>query len=99
MLLMIIVAAIATTAFYRRANSLGLSPGRAASLPFIVVGIFLVIAFLAARLIEYLAVRIPLGDGTVKSIALTFDILMVLGYLIFIRRNWNVLNSAVDRYR
>ena len=93
MLLMVIVAALATPAFYRRAKSLGLSPGRAASLPFIVLGIFLIVAFLTGNFLVYLAERMSVGDGTANLIASVFDFLMVAAYFLFIRRNWKILGQ------
>ncbi len=90
-LLLAIVALIATTAFYTRAKRRGLQPGRAAMLPFVVLGILLVFAhfggFLLSQVLD-MAGTSPQVDWLIR---LAFHAFLICAYLAFIRQNWLVL--------
>ena len=57
MLLLTIVAFFATTAFYSAAKHRGLQPGRAAMLPFVVLGVLLIFAHFGELLLTKLLVK------------------------------------------
>ena len=94
MLVLTIVAFFSTVAFYRRAKLIGISPGRAASLPFIVLGVFFAFGFVSARLITYLGESTNVSSTTLVTVALVFDLFIILAYLEFIRRNWLALHQT-----
>lgn len=94
MLLLTLLAFFATIAFYRRAKQVGVSPGRAASLPFIVLGIFLVLAIIGAPLIAHLGKLADVSNSTLLTMAWIFELFLILAYLQFINRNWQVLNQT-----
>jgi len=94
MLVLIFIAFFSTIAFYRRGKQVGVSPGRAASLPFIVLGIFLSLAYVGGYLIVYLGELTNVSSATLSVIGLMFNLLFVLAYLQFINRNWQVLNQT-----
>ncbi len=94
MLLLVIVAMIATTGFYRRAKRHGLQPGRAATLPFFVLGLMMLVAYvtglLLARLLDVLAV----SDTISRLIWFAFNIFVACSYLAFISNSWLALGKA-----
>ena len=94
MLLLTIVALLSTIAFYQRGKQIGISPGRAASLPFFVLGIFLVVGFVGAHLIDYLDRSTNVSSTTLLTVAWMFNLFLILAYLKFIHRNWLVLNQT-----
>ena len=94
MLLLTSIAFFSTIAFYRRGKQVGVSPGRTASLPFTVLGIFLALAFVGAHLIAYLGESIDISKRTVLIMAGMFDLFLILAYLKFIHRNWLALNQT-----
>ena len=93
MLILTIVALFATIAFYQRGKQIGISPGRAASLPFVVLGIFLALRFVGARLIIYMGESLDVSSKTVLAMGLLLNLLLILAYLQFIHRNWKSLNQ------
>ena len=88
MLLIVIVAFIATTAFYRQAKLIGVQPGKAASLPFVGAGICLLIAYLAGPVILRLANNYHASSATIDSIQWMLSGFVLLAYLAWIRRTW-----------
>lgn len=94
MLLILIVALFATTAFYRQAKRAGVHPGKAASVPFIAAGVMLAVAYLAARALAQIAIAINASDFTWNAVNLLLNVFMVLAYLAVIRRNWLALLKA-----
>ncbi|MGN6546808.1 MAG: hypothetical protein ACTHK7_17260 [Aureliella sp.] len=96
MLLILIVALIATTAFYRQAKRAGVHPGKAASVPFIAAGIVLAAAYLASLGIAKIAMAVGASEFTVSAVNLMLNLFMLLTYLALIGRNWRALVKAAD---
>ena len=92
MLLIVVVAFIATMAFYRQAKRIGVHPGKAASLPFLGTGILLIAANLVWLFILRLANDLHASPLTVNAIQWMLSGFVLLGYLAWIRRNWLSLN-------
>ena len=93
MLLLTIVAFFATTAFYSAAKHRGLQPGRAAMLPFVVLGILLISAHFGGLLLTKLLMMVETSESTAYAISLGYNLFLLCTYLAFIRKNWVVLNS------
>ena len=94
MLLLTIVAFLSTIAFYRRGKQIGVSPGRAARIPFLALMIFLALSYVGAYLIVYFGGILGVRDNTLWVVAFLFDFFIVLAYLKLIQRNWQVLNQT-----
>lgn len=94
MLLILIVALIATTAFYRQAKRAGVHPGKAASVPFIAAGIILAGAYLASLGIAQIAIAVGASEFTVNAVNLMLNLFLLLAYLALIARNWRMLVKA-----
>lgn len=88
-----ILALIATTAFYRQAKVLNAHPGRAASVPFVAAGLFLIVGYFTSFALSKLAAWSGVGPGTVRIMAFMADLFLILAYLLLIRRNWLALTS------
>lgn len=93
----IIVALIATPAFYRTAQKAGIAPGRAASLPFIVLCFFFLIQFLGSELLTIFTDNKYLTDRTSSVIEGMLNATLVVAYLIFIGRNWRRLATFCQK--
>ena len=93
MLLLTIIALLATTAFYSAAKRRGLQPGRAAMLPFVVLGVLLIFAHFGELLLTKLLVIADTSESTDYAISFGFNLFLLCTYLAFIRKNWVVLNS------
>ena len=93
MLLISIVAFFATTAFYSAAMRRGLHPGRAAMLPFVVLGVLLIFAYFGELLLTKLLMMVETSQSTDFAISFGFNLFLLCTYLAFIRKNWVVLNS------
>ena len=96
MLLLTFVALFSTIAFYRRAKQIGISPGRAASLPFVVLGIFLALGFVGGYLIAHLGNAANISNTTILTMAWLLDLFLILAYLKFIHRNWQALYQTAE---
>ena len=94
-LLIVIVALIATTAFYRQAKSVNVHPGKAASVPFIAAGLFLAVGHLASFGLNELAIRTNASPGTLSMMWLMLHAFLVIAYLLLIRCNWIALTKSV----
>ena len=91
LVIVVIVAFIATTAFYAKAKRLGLHPGRAGMLPFIALGLFLIFSFVANVAISQMLTYAQPSETIERSIWLMFNAFILLSYLMFIRKNWHAL--------
>ncbi|PHQ34458.1 hypothetical protein [Rhodopirellula bahusiensis] len=96
MLFLVIVAFVATTAFYAKARRSGLQPGRAAMMPFIVLGLFMVFAFFAGVAISQVVSLTQASNFTENAIRFMLNAFLIVGYLAFIRRNWSSLLSRME---
>tara|TARA_R110002167_G_scaffold265016_1_gene471692 strand:- start:228 stop:539 length:312 start_codon:yes stop_codon:yes gene_type:complete len=94
MLLIVIIALIATTAFYRQARLAGVHPGKAASVPFIAAGLLLAVAYVASLGITKFAVAVNASINAMNSMQFMLNAFVLAAYLMLIRRNWLVLTSA-----
>ena len=93
MWLLLIVAFLSTSAFYRSAKSAGLHPDRAASTPFLLLGALLILSHitypLLSRFLEY-----AVNSGSVNSLILTgFRLALGLAYIAVLARNWLALSN------
>jgi hypothetical protein len=95
MLLIVIIAFIATVGFFRRAKEIGIHPGKAASVPFIAAGLMIAVTYLSALVIGRLFSVINFSMESARWFGFAMDLFLVLAYLIFIKRNWDIL-CAVD---
>ncbi|MFT5303848.1 MAG: hypothetical protein ACI814_004670 [Mariniblastus sp.] len=93
MFILAVIAFFATLAFFRRAKSIGVSPGRAASLPWVVFGVFAIVAFVAEKCFESIFSNLDISPGIASAIVFAFDAMFVLAYLQFIKKNWEALKS------
>ncbi len=93
MLLLVIVAFIATTGFYSGAKRRGLHPGRTAMLPFTALGAFLIFAHFTELLLSKLLVLVGTSISMVDAIGFAFNVLLLCTYFAFIRKTWIVLSS------
>lgn len=94
MLLLVIVAFIATRGFFRRAKEIGIHPGKAASIPFIILGVLVTAASLATAIAGQIFSAINLSDGHTRGFGLALDWFVFVSYFIFIKRNWDTLRKA-----
>lgn len=93
MLLLLIIALIATPAFFRQAKSMGLHPGKVASIPFVAAGTLLVFGNLAAMAIAEVSRRAGVSESMVYTIGMMLNVFLILAYLALIRRYWIALDS------
>ncbi len=94
MLLIVIVAFVATVGFFRRAKQIGIYPGKAASVPFIAAGAMLGVTYLCAVVIGRLFSVVNVSLEIAKWLGFAMEWFLVLAYLFFIKRNWDMLTSA-----
>jgi hypothetical protein len=93
MLLILIIALIATPAFFRQAKCMGIRPGKVACIPFVAAGMLLVIANLTALAISEVSRRASVSDSTVFAIEMMMNVFLILAYLALIRRCWMVMDG------
>jgi hypothetical protein len=94
MLILLIIALIATPAFFRQAKSIGIHPGKVASIPFVAAGVLLVFGNLAALAIAEVSRRAGASESTVFLIGMMMNLFLILAYLALIRRCW----TAIERF-
>lgn len=94
MLVILIVAFIATRAFFQRAKEIGVHPGKAASIPFFVAGIMLAVTYLFAAGISSVFTYFEVAPGTRRWFGYSVDCLLILTYLLIIKRNWAILSAG-----
>jgi hypothetical protein len=95
MLILCVVAFIATTAFLRQAKLAGVHPGKAASIPFLALGFVLIVEYLIVCITTEVALAFELSDNSIEWILLPMHLFMVLAYLALVRSNWILLASRV----
>ena len=93
MLAIAVLAFISTLAFYKKAKSNRLHPGKAASIPFVLAGIRFAVAYLIAML--FLQWENPFGatDRAIENVLWMADVFLVLTYFCAISKYWK---SIVD---
>lgn len=96
MLLIVIVALIATTAFYRQAKLVGVHPGKAASIPFIAAGIILALTYVGSVVLTKFMLAADGSKFTVGAIRFMFHAFVFVAYLMLIRRNWLALTATTE---
>jgi len=92
--LLLIIALIATPAFFRQAKSVGLHPGKVASIPFIAAGTLLVFGNLAAMAIAEVSRSAGASESTVYAIGMMLNVFLILAYLALIRRCWIAIDGS-----
>nr|MCU0714423.1 hypothetical protein [Pirellula sp.] len=60
--IIVIIAFLATVGFYRRANQIGIHPGKAAMIPFVGAGLLLLFTHLAALVFGRVLASIGVSD-------------------------------------
>lgn len=96
MFFLVVVGFIATIAFYRRAKVVGVHPGKAASVPFVGMGMMLAVTLSFALCLGGFLQLMGASKGLVGWIGFTMDCFFVLMYLAFIKRNWDVLAASKE---
>ncbi|GAA5504637.1 hypothetical protein Rcae01_00076 [Novipirellula caenicola] len=94
MLLIVILAFIATTAFYRQAKAVNVHPGKAASIPFSAAGLFLIAGYCNSFTLNTFATWVDVAPAIVHIMAFMANLFLTLAYLLLIRRNWLVLTTG-----
>ena len=89
MLLIVIVAFIATVGFFRRAKEIGIHPGKAARVPFIAAGVMVAVTYLSAVVTGRLFSAMHVSVETARLFGFAMDWFLVLAYVLFIKRNWD----------
>lgn len=91
MLLIVVVAFVATVGFYRRAREIGIRPGKAASVPFIAANAMIAVSYLFAVATGRLFTAINVSAETSVWMGLALEWLLAFAYVFFIKRNWDTL--------
>lgn len=94
MLLLLMIALIATPAFFRQAKSVGFHPGKVASIPFVAAGILLVFGNLAAMAIAEVSRRAGVSESMVYTIGMMLNVFLILAYLALIRQCWIAIDGS-----
>lgn len=94
MLLIVIVAFISTRVFFRRAKEIGIHPGKAASIPFLVAGIMLAVTYVLAFGISHAFEAFKVAPRTTWLFGCALDCFLLLTYLYMISRNWAMLSAG-----
>lgn len=92
--MIVIIALIATTAFYRQAKAANVHPGKAASIPFIAAGLILIAGYCTSFALKAFATWADVAPATVRMMAFIANMFLLLAYLLLISRNWGVLTAA-----
>ena len=93
MLLIVIVAFVATVSFFRRAKEIGLHPGKTASVPFIAAGAMIATTYISAVGMGRFFATIGVSADIAGWIGFSMDWFLILAYLVFIKRNWDILST------
>lgn len=88
MLFLLMIALLATIAFYRRSRQMGLDTGRLASVPFVTLGILMVLGHITARLITASCQAMQVAEDTTRLILLVMQCFGLLAYAVIIRSYW-----------
>lgn len=91
MLLVVVVAFIATVGFYRRAREIGIRSGKAASVPFIAANAMIAASCLFAVATGRLFAAINVSVETSVWMGLAMEWFLAFAYVFFIKRNWVTL--------
>lgn len=91
MLLILIVAFIATRQFYKAAKLRGSHPGKAASVPIIAACVLLIADKFASPMLLAVMESVGVSEVTCGIIATGYNFLLVLIYLVYLRKNWRAL--------
>ncbi len=93
MLLLVIVALIATRVFFRTARESGLHAGKAASAPMIGLMIILVANHLLMAALIALLAQIAITDSVRSTIIFLNSLFVVALYLVFLRNNFRSIDT------
>ncbi len=96
LLVLPIVAAISTMAFFRHAKRAGLHPGKAASIPFIALGAILITYYAIAFVLVEVARAVSLSVTTAEWIHFMLYLFLILSYFSLIRNNWIAIQTEAN---
>ena len=88
MLFLLIVALIATPAFYKRSRAMGTASGRLASVPFMVLAGFLAVDYVARLAVSWTTAAAGVSLGVASGILFALDLFVILAYVAVIRAFW-----------
>ncbi len=94
MLFLLIVALIATREFYRRSRAIGVASGRLASLPFVILGLFLAVHYVARIVVSWATATTGVSLGVSNGILVALDLFVMLTYTAVIRAFWVALERV-----
>ena len=94
MLLLLVIAFLATPAFFLNAKRHNCHPGRAASLPFLSLGVLLVTDHVFSPLLAAVTSSIVTSTTINMVILYGYNLFLICIYLIFISRNWTALSRV-----
>ena len=97
MLLMLIAAFLSTRAFFRTAREAGKHPGKAASTPFVGLGVALIASYTIDSLLLNLFETINLFETAEFAIGFMCNLFLTAAYLVFSRENYRSLNSLSEK--
>ena len=94
MLLLLVIAFLATPAFFVSAKRKNYHPGRAASLPFLFLGLLLIADHFLTPLLETVVGSIVTSHTVSWGIVQGYNVFLICIYLTFISRNWIALTRT-----
>jgi hypothetical protein len=92
--LIVIIALVATFGFYKRAEQIGIHPGKAASIPFVGAGWMLAFTYLSSFWIGRFLSATAVSERTVYWLVRAIEWSLMLWYCYYVKRNWDVLCAS-----
>ncbi len=92
MLFLLVIAIVATTAFYKRSQGIGAQTGKFASKPFLVLGILLVVGHVSRLLISWTSNALGISTEVETALVVMLNIFLLLTYVVVIKIYWVALN-------
>ncbi len=94
MLFLLIIAIIATPAFYKRSRAIGVHSGKFASMPFLALGIFLVAGHFAGLFVSWIASAVGTSTTLANAMMFMLNAFVLLSYTLVIHAYWIALNRG-----
>ena len=98
MILLLVVAFLSTSSFYVAAKQRGYHPGKAASLPLLVLCLLLIADYFTSPLLAAALDSSGASHTACMIAAFGYNVFIISIYLTFVRRNWHALNQH-DKHR
>jgi uncharacterized membrane protein len=92
MLILLIIAIIATPAFYQRSREIGAPSGKIASVPFVALGILLAVGHVVGLFGTWITSTIGASSTLANGLRWMLSIFILLSYTLVIRAFWIALN-------